>query len=101
MDGFKKAQKNLENDMLVLFIIELIICGLSIYVDVLDIFSIVLAFFLFIGFILSKHGSKSAGIIGITVGIFMMLTIIIGDIIDFLLGLFVVMHSIKYNKLVH
>lgn len=34
------------------------------------------------------------------VGILMMLTIISADILDFLLGLFVVLHSSKYNKLI-
>ena len=61
-------------------------------------FSIGFAVFLFIGYNLAKNGSKSAGTIGIIVGILMMLTIITGDIIDFLLGLFVVIHSYKYNK---
>ena len=98
MNDFEKAQKNLKNDMIVLFVLELIILGLSIYTGNINIFSIGFAVFLFIGYILAKNGSKSAGTLGIIVGILMMLTIITGDIIDFLFGLFVVMHSSKYNK---
>ncbi len=100
MDEFKKVQKNLKNDMIVLFILELIICGFLLSDGELNIFSVVFAIFLFIGFILSKNGSKLAGMIGIIFGILMMLTILLGDMIDFLLGLLVVIHSIKYNKLV-
>lgn len=98
MTNFEKAQKNLKNDMIVLFVLELIILGFSIYNGNINFFSIAFAVFLFLGYILSKNGSKSAGTIGIIFGILMMLTIIAGDIIDFLLGLFVVMHSSKYNK---
>lgn len=98
MSEFEKAQKNLKNDMIVLFILELIILGFSIYSGNMNIFSIGFAIFLFIGYFLAKNGSKSAGTIGIIVGILMMLTIITGDIIDFLLGLFVVLHSSKYLK---
>lgn len=98
MNVFEKAQKNLKNDMIVLFVLELIILGFSIYTENINIFSIGFAVFLFIWYILAKNGSKSAGIIGIIVGILMMLTIITDDIIDFLLGLFVIMHSAKYNK---
>ncbi len=98
MNDFEKAQKNLKNDMIVLFVLELIILGFSIYTSNINVFSIGFAVFLFIGYLLAKSGSKSAGTIGIIVDILMMLTIITGDIIDFLLGLFVVMHSSKYNK---
>ncbi|MCI6931549.1 MAG: hypothetical protein MR765_00190 [Tenericutes bacterium] len=98
MNVFEKAQKNLKNDMIGLFFLELIILVFSIYTGNINIFSIGFAVFLFIGYNLAKNGSKSAGTIGIIVGILMMLTIITGDIIDFLLGLFVIMHSTKYNK---
>lgn len=98
MNDFDKAQRNLKNDMIVLFVLELIILVFSICTGNINIFSIGFAVFLFIGYSLAKNCSKSAGTIGIIVGILMMLTIITGDIIDFLLGLFVVMHSSKYNK---
>ena len=100
MTDFEKAKKNLKNDMITLFILELVAFGLLYFVkDTFHAFSLGFAVFLFIGFILAKNGFKAAGIFGIVVGILMMLTIITGDIIDFLLGLFVVIHSYKYNKL--
>lgn len=98
MNDLKKAQKNLKNDMIVLFVLELIIFGFSIYAKNISIFSIGFAAFLFTGYILAKSGSKSAGIIGIIVGILMMLTITTGYLVGFLLGLFVIIHSSKYIK---
>lgn len=99
MSDFEKAKKNLKNDMLVLSILELIIIIYSIISGNINYFSFIFAALLFSGFILSKNGSKSAGTVGIVVGIWMMLTLLLGDIIDFLLGLFVVIHSSKYIKL--
>lgn len=90
MNEFEKAQKNLKNDMIFLFILGLIGCGYSMYIGELYIFFIILTDFLFIGFILSKNGSK-----GIIVGILMIMS---ESIIDILLGIFVTIHSIKYNK---
>ncbi|MEG2848553.1 MAG: hypothetical protein RR904_07345 [Bacilli bacterium] len=98
MNEFEKVQKNLKNDMIVLFILELIILGFSIYFGNMSIFALVFAVFLFLGFFLAKSGSKTAGTIGVIIGILMMLTIITGNIIDFLLGLFVILHSFKYLK---
>lgn len=95
MNEFEKAKKNLKNDMIFLFILGLIGCGYSMYIGELYIFSIILTVFLFIGFILSKNGSRAAGILGIIVGILMIMS---GSIIDILLGIFVTIHSIKYNK---
>ena len=48
----------------------------------------------------AKKGNKNAGIIGIIIGILMMLTILSADILDFLLGLFVLIHSIKYIEII-
>ena len=48
MNVFEKAQKNLKNDMIVLFVLELIILGFSIYTENINIFSIGFAVFLFI-----------------------------------------------------
>lgn len=95
---FEKAQKNLKNDMIVLIVLQLIIIGLSLYIGEFSVFSIVNLVGLFIVFVLSKKGSKLAGILGIFIGAFMMITIISGSIIDFLLGLFILLHSIRYNK---
>lgn len=100
MAEFEKAQKNLKNDMIVLFILELIIFVFSIVNNAFNFFAIIFALFLLACYIFAKKGTKAAGTIGIVVGILMMLTILTGDIIDFLLGLFVVMHASKYNKLI-
>lgn len=98
MSEFEKAQKNLKNDMFVLFILEVFLFGLSLLVGETSIFAIGFAVLLSVGYNLARKGSQSAGIIGIIVGVLMMITIVTGDIIDFLLGLFVLMHSLKYNK---
>ena len=99
MSSFEKAQKNLKNDMLILFILELIILVLTILTNAFNFFTIIFAILLFVGYIYAKKGEKVAGTIGIIVGSLMMLTILTFDIVDFLLGLFVVIHSTKYIKL--
>ena len=102
MKGFKKAQKDLKNDMLVLFILELLFFVFSIFSSSISLTftSVIFAILLFVGYNYAKKGEKKAGTIGMVVGILMMLTIISADILDFLLGLFVVLHSSKYNKLI-
>lgn len=100
MSDFEKAQKNLKNDMLVLFILELIFFVFSILSSSFNFPTVIFAILLFVGYNYAKKGVKTAGTIGIIVGILMMLTILSADIIDFLLGLFVVLHSSKYNKLI-
>ena len=99
MTDFEKAQKNLKNDMFILFILELIIHIFSLITDIFNFWTIVLSLVFAMGYIFAIKGKKIAGIIGIVVGILMMLTILFGDIIDFVLGLFVLIHSVKYNKL--
>ncbi len=99
MMEFEKAQKNLKNDMLVLFILELIIFFFSLTTKA-NFFTLVYAAILFIGYTEAKKGTKNAGIIGIIIGILMMFTILSADIIDFLLGLFILMHSIKYIEII-
>ncbi len=98
MNEFKKSKKNLKNDMLVLFIFEIIILVASIIVKEYNSFTIIFSLLFFIGFLKAKDGKKIAGTIGIITGILMMLTIFTLDLIDVLLGLFVLLHSIKYNK---
>ncbi|MBQ4263699.1 MAG: hypothetical protein IJB83_05635 [Bacilli bacterium] len=100
MKEFEKAQKNLKNDMLVLFILELIILVFSLINRSFSFFTLIFAVLLIIGYIYANKGEKVAGTIGIIVGILMMLTILTVDVIDFVLGLFVLLHSLKYNKLI-
>lgn len=100
MSDFEKAQKNLRNDLIVIFVLELLLTILFlIYSGDVNIFTIVFVVLSFIGIFLAKAGSRGAGIIGIIFGILMLITILSGDIIDFMLGLFLLIHSIKYNKL--
>ena len=95
----EEVVKNLKNDMLVLFILDLIIFFFSL-INKANFFSLVYAMILFIGYNEAKKGNKNAGIIGIIIGILMMLTILFADILDFLLGLFVLMHSVKYIEII-
>lgn len=86
--------------MMVLFILELVILVFSLINGSFSISTVVFAALLFIGYTYAKKGEKTAGTIGMVVGILMMLTLLSGDLIVFLLGLFVVLHSSKYNKLI-
>lgn len=98
MGDWAKVQKTLKNDMLLLSILEIIIVIFAITQNSLNIPTIVFAASLFAGYFLAKSGKAAAGTIGIIVGILMALTIIGGDIIDFLLGIFLIKHSSNYNK---
>ena len=97
----EKIIKNLKNDFLFLAIIQIIILAISLFVDnsILTISSIVYGILLLVGYSSAKNIKKSAGSIGIFVGILMILTILTGNIIDLILGIFLVSHSVKYNKL--
>lgn len=57
MTEFEKAQKNLKNDMLVLFILELIIFFFTL-INKANFFSLVYAVILFIGYNEAKKGNK-------------------------------------------
>jgi len=46
----------------------------------------------------AKNHEKVARIIGLVIGILMMISILSLSLIDFLLGLFLFIHSLKYNK---
>ena len=100
MENVEKIRKNLQSDMIVLFVLELIILIFNVVsFNVIGIIaSAVIAILLMVGYQKAKNHEESAWGIGVVVGIFMMLTILLGDIIDFLLGLFVLLHSLKYKK---
>jgi len=99
MNDFSKAQKNLKNDMLFLGIIQVIIIVLSLIGGSFSISNVLFAGALIAGYNSAIDGTKTAGTIGLIVGILMILTILLGDIIDCLLGIFLLSHSLKYNKL--
>lgn len=89
MNDAYKAQKNLKNDMIFLLIIGAIgiIFSFSIYTIIFEVI-------IYLGYIWASTGSKAAGILGIIIGI----TMIISNPISLILGIFLIMHSIKYLK---
>ena len=100
-----KMVKNLKNDFLVLAILSLIVSS-GIFILYKEDSNIMIRFgiqigytlLLFWGYTIAKQEKKSAGILGIIIGILMILTVF-SSIIDALLGLFLLIHSIKYKKL--
>lgn len=96
----EKSQKNLKNDMLFLFVIELILLVFNFFKSgvIAAIINLIFAALMYVGYVKAKEGQKVAGIIGMVTGILMMLTILNYDLLDFLLGLLVLIHSLKYNK---
>lgn len=58
MNEFEKAQKNLKNDMIFLFILGLIGCGYSMYIGELYIFFIILTAFYLLGLFYPKMVQK-------------------------------------------
>ena len=91
-----KAQKTLHNDFLLLFFLELIILAYTLTAGDknINIFNVVYLVLTIIGFGLTFSNSKNSWIVGIIIGLSMMLSIISFDIIDAVLGLFIVIHSI-------
>ncbi|CCX36417.1 unknown [Clostridium sp. CAG:1000] len=62
MKGFKKAQKDLKNDMLVLFILELLFFVFSIFSSSISLTftSVIFAILLFVGYNYAKKGEKKS-----------------------------------------
>lgn len=98
---YTKEQDMLNKDFAFLFICQIIGIGLFIYLFIrresfFNFYSIPFLVLLYYGKVESIKGTKRAGQIGLVTGFLMMLTIIQYDIADFLLGLFLVIHSNKY-----
>lgn len=89
-----KSQKTLRNDFIVLFILELLLVGMTISEGNFNIFNAIFAVLALLEIYLTSTNSKFSWIVGIIFGIGMISTIIIKDIIDALLGIFVLIHSI-------
>ena len=97
--------ENLKNDFLALAILSLIL-SIGIFIlykgdnNIMIRLGIQISYslLLFWGYTMAKQGKESAGILGIIIAILMILTIF-NSIIDALLGLFLLIHSIKYQKL--
>lgn len=102
MTKFEKAQKNLKHDVLTLFILDLLVIIFSLVFpsvgNTVEFYDYFFVAFLFGFYICAKKGIKSAGIVGIIFGVLMMLTIFSRDILDFLVGLFLLIDSLKYIK---
>ena len=96
-EDFKKIQKQLINDLLILGILSLI-SAVYYLIAKLNFMNIIFTTLLFMGLYNAKKGNQIAGKIGIVSGVLMMLTILNFDIIDFILGFFVLKRSINYNK---
>ena len=98
---YPKEQNMLIKDFTFLFILEIIGIGFFLFSffrfeSFLNFYSIPFFVLLYYGRIESKKGTKRAGQIGLVTGCLMILTIIQFDIVDFMLGLFLVIHSNKY-----
>jgi len=94
----EKTRKLIVNDMLLLFIFQIIAIIFSIVQGGFSIQSIGFAVLCFFGYMEAKKGTPSAGTIAIVVGLLMICTIIMFDIFDFILGIFVLIRGITYSK---
>ena len=104
MDKFEKAQKNLKGDMIFLAIAEIVILIIVlinlgdyyqkelIYKSIASIISIV---FMIYCYNLADSKSKSAGYLSIVIAVIMKITL---DIINVILGIFLLIHSSMYIK---
>ena len=63
------------------------------------IFGVVYVTLYAVGFLSAQQGTKMAGISGIIMGCVLIATILIGDILDCIVGIFLLNEAIKYNKL--
>lgn len=96
---FEKTKKNVKNDLIILSALQAFVFAVSFITTVeTNVFNAAYAVLLYWGHLEAKKGNKSAGIVGVIFGILMILTILVGDLIDPLLGIFLVVHSSKYLK---
>lgn len=97
-DKLAKATKNIKNDLIIITILEVFVIGYTLSNPKIEIniFSIVFLCLSIVGLYFAVDGKKPAAYIAMVIGLFMMLTIIVLDIIDFVLGLFMVLHCINY-----
>ncbi len=96
-----KNVKNLSNDMLALGIIEIILRFLDLVVyKNIHILGLIGTVLIFVTFYLAKKENKIAGILGIIISISIIIGLIgvIARLIDIVLGIFILIHSIKYLK---
>lgn len=100
---FEKIKKSLKTFFLVLGIFQVITVGLNIYNDGFELLTAIFGFTYIalyaIGYVSAGKGEKSAGIIGIIMGCVLIATILVFDIIDPIIGIFLIIDAVKYNKL--
>lgn len=102
MPEFEKSKKTMKIFMLVMGILQVIslVLILTGEFEVISlIFGLVYVALYVVGFLSAKQGTKMAGIAGIIMGCVLIATILIGDIIDCIVGIFLLIEAIKYNKL--
>ena len=95
-DELEKIANNLNLDFLVLVIFSIIAFVYSILQSSFEITYIIELAILIVGYIGSKNKKPYAAVCGIITGFFM---ILFGNIIDLLLGIFIIIRSFKYNKI--
>lgn len=95
VEDISKAQKTLRNDFFLLFAIEVIsiVYVLTSKEPNLNILTIVYTLLTLLGIFLTTCYPKYSWIVGMIIGLAMILSILDRDIIDAILGLFVVIHS--------
>jgi hypothetical protein len=96
----EKIIKNLKNDMLTLAIVEAIIVLYYIVSGTVPVLNIIVLGALIGGYVGARKKEKYASYIGIVTGTLMITAIFFLDILDCVLGIFVLIDSIKYLKAV-
>ncbi len=102
MPEFEKSKKTMKIFMLVMGILQVLSLALilnSEFEIISLIFGVVYVALYAVGFLSAKQGTKMAGIAGIIMGCVLIATILIGDILDCVVGIFLLIEAIKYNKL--
>lgn len=100
MKNFKKVKNLLKQDLIVIFILELLVIGYQMYDNDIKILNIVLAFMVLFGYFCAKEESKVSGIIGIVLSSAMLLIsfLDIGSLLDLIIGIILMIHSVNYNN---
>lgn len=99
-----KIAKTLKLDYIFLFVLSLVLCVLYFFaydktISLRLIIQAGYSLLLFAGIFLAAKKKTAAGTMGLLIGVLMAMSIINKDIIDFLLGIFLVSHSLKYNNI--
>ena len=102
MQEFEKRKKTMKIFMLVMGILQVltVVLMLTKEFDIISlIFGLVYIALYVVGFLSAKQGTKMAGTAGIIMGCVLIATILVGDLIDCVVGIFLLIEAIKYNKL--